>query len=422
MKKNKVMQSIKKIIKKIFKTKKRTIIFILVLLVVLFGIYKFCGLLNDSSTTFLVENGKIYQDETVNGYVIRNETVIVGQNYGNELIQIKNEGEKVGKDEAIFRYASNKENELNEKIKELDIQIQEALKKETTVFSGDTKLLDNQIEDTLENVYELNDLQKVNEYKKDINTYITKKARIAGDLSKSGTYIKDLINQRSNYESQLSSTSEYIKATRSGIVSYKVDGLEDVLKTEDYNYLSTEFLESLNLKTSQIISSSSEKGKIIDNFKCYIACTLNSDEASKAKAGDTLKLRLPNSSEISTKITYIKDEENGNRLFVFEIENEVQELIRYRKIVFDVIWWSDTGLKVPVSAINNEEKLTYVTRNRAGYEEKVYVKVVRQNSKYAIVENYSNEELVSLGYDLNNLSGKKSISLYDEIKVKAKEK
>ena len=149
---------------------------------------------------------------------------------------------------------------------------------------------------------------------------------------------------------------------------------------------------------------------------------MNSDEASKAKAGDTLKLRLPNSSEISTKITYIKDEENGNRLFVFEIENEVQELIRYRKIVFDVIWWSDTGLKVPVSAINNEEKLTYVTRNRAGYEEKVYVKVVRQNSKYAIVENYSNEELVSLGYDLNNLSGKKSISLYDEIKVKAKEK
>ena len=186
--------------------------------------------------------------------------------------------------------------------------------------------------------------------------------------------------------------------------------------------MSAEFLNSLNLKTSQMISSSSEKGKIIDNFKCYIACTLNSEEASKANVGDLLKLRLPNSSEISTKIAYIKDEEDGKRLFVFEIENEVQELIRYRKIVFDVIWWSDTGLKVPVSAINTEDKLTYVTRNRAGYEEKVYVKVVRQNSKYAIVENYSNEELVNLGYDLNNLSGKKSISLYDEIKVQATEK
>lgn len=422
MKKNKLIQSVKKIIKKIFKTKKRTIIFVLVLLVIIFGIYKFCGLLNDSSTTFLIENGKIYQDESVEGYIIRNETVIVGENYGNQLIQIKNEGEKVGKDEAIFRYASDRENELNEKIKELDMQIQEALKKETTVFSSDTKLLDNQIEETLEDVYELNDLQKINEYKKDINTYITKKAKIAGELSKSGTYIKDLIEQRSDYENQLSTTSEYIKATRSGIVSYKVDGLEEVLKTGDYSYLSTDFLNSLNLKTSQIISSSSEKGKIIDNFKCYISCTLNSKEASEAKVGDSLKLRLPNSSEIPTEIVYIKDEEDGNRLFVFEIENEVQELIRYRKILFDVIWWSDTGLKVPISAIDTEDKLTYVTRNRAGYEEKVYVKVIRQNSKYAIVENYSNEELVNLGYDLNNLSGKKSISLYDEIKVKAIEK
>lgn len=422
MKKNKIVQSLKKIIKGIFKTKKRAIIFIIVILVIVFGIYKFCGLLTDTDTAFLVENGKIYLDENVDGYIIRNESVIVGENYGNKLIQIKNEGEKVGKDEAIFRYASDNETELSKKIQELDVQIQEALKNETTVFSSDTKLLDNQIEDTLDDVYELNDLQKINEYKKDINAYIIKKAKIAGELSKSGTYIKDLINQRSNYEKQLSNSSEYIKATTSGIVSYKVDGLEDVLKTGDYNYLSTEFLENLNLKASQIIPSSSEKGKIIDNFKCYIACTSSSEEAKKAKVGDFLKLRLPNSSEIPAQIKFIKDEENGARLLVFEMENEVQELIRYRKIVFDVIWWSDTGLKVPVTAINQENGLTYIIRNKAGYEEKVYVKVIRQNNKYAIVENYSNDELIALGYDLNNLSGKKSIALYDEIKVTAVQK
>lgn len=422
MKKNKILQSIKRMIKKVFVTKKRTIIFIVVLLVVLFGTYEFFDLLNDSNTTFLVENGRISQHETVEGFLLRSETVVVGENYGNELVQIRSEGEKVGKGEPIFRYTSQNEKELNEKIQELDIQIQEVLKNEIVFFSSDIKLLDNQIEEALIESYKINDLKKINGYKKDINSYMTKKAKIAGNYSKNGTIIKDLITKRNEYEKQLNNSSEYIKSATSGIVSYKIDGLENVLKIGDYNYLSTEFLKGLNIKTSQIISSNSEKGKLIDNFKCYIACTLNSEESKKAKVGDLLKLRLPNTSEITTKIEFIKDEENGDRLFVFEVENEINELISSRKIVVDVIWWSDTGLKVPVSAVNNEEKLTYVIRNKAGYEEKVYVKVLRQNNKYAIVKNYSNEELVNLGYDLNNLSGKKSISLYDEIKYRTNRK
>lgn len=420
MKKNTKIQALKNVFKKIFKTKKRTIIFILVLLVMSFGLYKFIKLLSNPTKTFLVENGKIYQDEIVEGYVIRDEQIIVGEEYGNRLIQIKNEGEKIGKNEAVFRYATSNENELNKKIQELDVQIQQALQNETTVFSSDTKLLDNQIEETLEQVYEINDVQKIVEYKKDINSYITKKTKIAGELSKSGSYIKELINERNNYEKELNKNSKYVTATKSGIISYKVDGLEDVLKVGDFSYLSTELLESFNVRTSQIIASSTEKGKVIDNFKCYIACTLNSEEAKQAEVGDTLKLRLTNSEEIPTKIVYIKDEENENRVFVFEIEKEVDELIKYRKIVFDVIWWSNSGLKVPIQAINYEGELTYVIRNKAGYEEKVYVKVVRQNGKYAIVENYSNEEIIALGYDLNNLSGKKSIVLYDEITFNAK--
>ena len=225
MKKNNVFQKLKKMIKKIFKNKKRMLILVVSLLIVIFGTYKFCALIKNPTRTFLVEKGQICQDETVNGYIIRDEVVIVGENYGNKLIQIRNEGEKVGKNESVFRYASNNEEELNKKIQELDIKIQEALKNETMVFSSDIKLLDNQIEEALDNIYEINDLQKIKEYKKDINTYITKKSKIAGQLSKKGSYINDLCVQRSEYETQLNNSSEYIKATKSGIVSYKIDGL-----------------------------------------------------------------------------------------------------------------------------------------------------------------------------------------------------
>ena len=106
---------------------------------------------------------------------------------------------------------------------------------ENNLFTSDIKILDNQIEDKLNELYKLNDIHKINEYKNDINTYITKKAKIAGELSPAGSYIKKLIDERSKFENELNSNSEYVTAPVSGIVSYRVDGLEDVLSTKDFS-------------------------------------------------------------------------------------------------------------------------------------------------------------------------------------------
>ena len=66
---------------------------------------------------------------------------------------------------------------------------------------------------------------KIAEYKKQIMNLVTKKAKISGESSASGSYLKQLYNQRTKLEEQLNSGAEYIKAPSSGIVSYKVDGL-----------------------------------------------------------------------------------------------------------------------------------------------------------------------------------------------------
>lgn len=100
---------------------------------------------------------------------------------------------------------------------------------------------------------------------------------------------------------------------------------------------------------------------------------------------------------------------------VFEINNNVSDLIKYRKTSFDVIWWSNSGLKIPNSSIKYEGNIAYVIRNRSGLKEKIFVKVLRSNEKYSIVENYSYAELKEAGYDTSELKNKKSISVYDQI-------
>ena len=200
------------------------------------------------------------------------------------------------------------------------------------------------------------------------------------------------------------------------MVSYRVDGLEDVLSVDGFSRLNKKFLDDLKLKTSQVIATSEEKGKVINNFKCYLACYIKSDKAKEAKIGDKVKIRLPNSKETTATVEYISVEEDNGVLLVFGLENYVEELISYRKIAFDIIWWSDKGLKVPNSAIlKDENNISYVVRNRAGYYEKIYVNVLRNNNNYSIVKNYTTKELQELGIDNNQISNRKSISLYDQL-------
>ena len=409
---NKLIQAIKK---------HKKVLIMLTLLCIL--IYIFCSvikLITNPTDTFLVEQGKIYQEETATGYIIRDESVIKGKNYKNGMSQIKTEGEKVAKGEAIFRYYSNGEDNLIKKIEELDKKIDEAMAKENNLFSSDTKVLENQITEKIDSCYNESNLQKVKENKKEINTYITKKAKIAGDLSPAGSYLKKLIDQRSTYENSLNSGAEYVKAPISGVVSYRVDGFEEILTTKDFGSISKEFLEGLNLKTGQIVAANNESGKIINNYECYIATVLNSEYAKQAEVGKSVKLRLPSGNEVSAEIEYINMQED-DYVLIFKIEKSVEELISYRKISFDVIWWSESGKKIPNSAIKYEEKgdnkVAYVIRTRAGYQDKIWIKELRTNGKYTIVEDYTSEELKELGYTSEEIKARKKISLYDEILI-----
>ena len=97
-------------------------------------------------------------------------------------------------------------------------------------------------------------------------------------------------------------------------------------------------------------------------------------------------------------------------MIILEVDKQINELANYRKISFELIWWSSTGLKVPNQAIKEEDGLNYVVKNRAGYYDKILVKVQRKNDKYSIVTNYDTDELKELGVEKTT-----KISIYDEI-------
>ena len=385
------------------------------LAIVIFIIYTIINLIIVPTEMFVINKDIISKEESSIGYVIRDEKIAKGSNQENDMVQIKSEGEKVAKGEPVFRYYSNTEKELNQKIEELNLKIQEALLGQTELYPSDIKAIDKQIESKIEGLKFKNDLQEIEEYKNDINTYITKKSKIAGDLSPSGTYINELIKQREECQFKIKENSEYIDAPISGVVSYRVDGLEEELTQDNFENLNKKYLEQLNLKTGQIVGTSNQMGKVINNYECYIATIMDSKEAKEAEVGKKVKLRLSTQDEISAIITHISNQEDKSILIVFEISECVEKLIDYRKISFDVIWWKYEGLKIPKTAVTYENGLSYIVRNRGGYLDKILVEVLKENENYCIVDNYDNDELKSLGFSTKDINGMKKISIYDEI-------
>lgn len=394
------------------KNKKKIIAIILLLLIVSYVTYAVYLLIVDPTDTYIIKEETLSEEDTTAGYIIRNETVIKEENK-NGIYAIVSEGEKVAKSDSIFRYYTDNEKEIYTKIDELNHQIQELLDKENSIPSADIKSIENQIDEQIKGISKLNNTQEIEEYKNSIDTLISKKINFIGDATENSE-IKQLVAERKTYEDQLKNGSEYKKAEMSGVVSYRVDGLEEELTENNFNNFTEEYLESLDLKTGQIVATSNDCGKVIDNFKCYIAVPMDSVKAMEAKVGDKVQIRISNKEELDAKIVQI-NEGSGKRVIIFLVNKLVDELINHRKIAIDVIWWSESGLRIPNQALIEENGLYYVIRNKAGVQSKILVKLDVQTDKFSIISSYSASELQEIGYDEEDIRNYKKISNYDEI-------
>ena len=86
----------------------------------------------------------------------------------------------------------------------------------------------------------------------------------------------------------------------------------------------------------------------------------------------------------------------------------------YRKISFNITWWSYSGIRIPNSSIIEENNLKYVMKKTSKGNEKILVKILRKNDNYSIVSSYSLEDLQQLGVDSSENT---KLNIYDAILI-----
>ena len=397
--------------KKTNKIKLLVIVLVALYIVVMTGMY-----ISNPVKKITVIQGEIADEQSYEGYVVRDESIL-STNMVSDIMLTKTEGSRVGKNEIVATYISKNKQDMEEKIKKLDEKIQTAMESKNDIYSTDTKKIETQIEDIISKISNTNERQLILQYKKEIDSLTEKKAKMIGELSPAGSYINQLIKERNEYEKELNQSTDYIKTNISGVVSTRIDDYENVFTAKDIKEITYEQLEDLKLRTDEIIPNSTKSIKIIDNYYCYIIVHIKDEHKDTINEGDTVQIRLNYSDVEKTKaeIVNIKDEGEGKTV-VLKITKNVEGLIDYRKISFDIIWWEQQGLKIPNAAVEGQGNNATVTLLKYGLEYTVRVKIKAQNEDYAIITDLSNSDIEEL--NLSSEDVKRSINIYDELIIK----
>lgn len=405
-------------------------LFIIMLVMLIIGIIR---LVIQPTETTIVRNGELTKYEEVVGYVIRDEQVVDTSEYEGVMQKTLDDLTRVKNGGIIATYVSSSEQNLMKRIEDVDAKIQETMENQKTIYNNDAKALDANIQILLyDNLRNNKDITAINESKIKLNENIKKKAQIVGELSPVGSKLKELIDERTKYEKQINDAKKELYSPKAGLVSYRIDDFEEILTTDSISNLTIGALNSLKINSNQVIASSKTKVKVVDNFSCYIAIFMKSAESKEAKLDDKLYLRIENISNelIPATVEYISEEENGRLLFL-KIENGVELLTKYRKLNLDVVWWNYSGLKLHKSLIGSKDVSTsngnlisnvnYVTIKKAGYEDVAYIKVIKEFGDYVIVDNYSDEEYLELGFTEEEIKNFVTLKLYNEVVVNKQE-
>lgn len=416
-----------------------------------FFVVSLVRLFQKPASTVMIKNGELINYEEFVGYIIRDEDVVDTSSYDGIIKTAVSDAERVSKGAPIMNYVSKAEEQLMEKIAELDTKIEQAIESQQTIFTNDVKILDTEIENYIySNLRNSNLLDSTREYKNIINEKVEKKAKIVGELSPAGSELKSLIQERTKYETELNDAEKAVYASKAGLVSYRVDGYENILTPASFSELTIDYLKSLKTTKDQVISANSNKVKLVNNFCCYIAIPLGEDGLEKITLNETTYLRFESTGDrlIPATVEYMSTEEDGI-LCIFKINSNVEELTKYRKVSVDVVWWRTKGLKVNEDVIHYTElqvpsgeekviqsgdetiivessgdstvtktiKIPTVTVKKAYYDTEVFVKILKSAKGFVILDNYTTEELEEMGVSQEMIDNRGTIKLYDELLV-----
>lgn len=333
---------------------KKSIIFILISVISFCVFYGIRYLENPVATQPAIM--EVYEQKIDSvGYIVRSEQVYDAPASGTVYHYVQ-EGTRVARNSPLstvytgeISEATLQElNNINKKIYE----IESSGNKESFSSAGYSN--ESDIENIKNNIIEAarnDDIEKIAEYKSQINSVITGDSKNA-----EGNNLQELKDRKWQLEASISSAKRDIYSQMSGVFSKNVDGLEEILIPNDVlKYKLEDYLALSEKAKEQALVDSNAVCKVVNNYTWYVLMAIDKSAAADLKVGKSVKVRFDEipGIEAAGKIAYISTEDSVTKknVVVVKCEEYQEGVFSLRHSGVELILKSYEGYRIPVSAV-----------------------------------------------------------------------
>ncbi len=354
--------------------------------------------------------GEMVEGVNINAVIIRDESLVSFNSSGVLHFNVES-GKRIEKNGVIAHVYSGEEQSIAaSQIKQLDAKIAsiEELESYNAVAAADLDLLNTRIKEGLNKLKltcAYGNFEQAGKNSEDLMMILNRRQMVTDDTTDFSAQLASLKAERDALAGTLTSPEGEISAHVSGYFIDTADGYEEILTPADIEKLTPEALDGL--KPGDV-----EKeivGKLVSDYKWYIAATVSVNDSLAYKTGDTLTIHtnLKANPEISVKVHRVNISSVSDRaVIVFSCQEMSSELATLRSGAMTVVNGNYSGLKLPRKALR-------VVDSKTG----VYV-LSGMEIKFVEVEIlYRDEETMICKLSNDNASG---LRLYDEVVVKGK--
>ncbi|MSS64385.1 HlyD family efflux transporter periplasmic adaptor subunit [Velocimicrobium porci] len=336
----------------------------------------------DHISIYEVAEKSISDDNTFRGIILRDETIYYAEKAGYVNYYI-GEGEKVGKKSTV--YSIDESGDIYKQISEQT--------EETTISTEDTEHIRNSIASFHKN-YKNSAYHKVSDFKYEMENAILElnNSNLLTNLSK----IKKGKNTKNYFD--------IVSAQKSGIITYTMDGKEDLKESDITSSLFKESEESrVQLRTNKPITSGSPVYKMINSEKWNIIIPLNEAQYGKLKENETVNIVFKK-DDISTTAGFTTFKKEGSYFGKLSLDRYMIRYLNERFLDIEILLTSAEGLKIPTSSILKKKvllvPLDYLTESNGsrGVVKETYKENGDKEYKFIDAIIYKTDEENNLAY------------------------
>lgn len=348
---------------------------------------------NGSVETMIAENGNLEDVIKADGVIVKDEEVYNATTDGSVTYYCEDGGKvKAGQlvadlntDAAasdISRQVAEIQAAIDLKKNSLDSPVQNNDVEQESLISFESEIQASILNNELNNMYNITG-QATN---------------ITGVLPREGDYgqydTTQLETMKANLMAGISSHKVSSYSEKAGIISYKIDGLEDEYLFENVLNLTPSATARKDYSVSdksQSATVTANEGiyKIMRNFDYYIAATVDNDKAKLFEENKYIKTRILSDGEQHEVWGYIKKINYGSEqsVLILYFDDYFYKIYDKRYVDLELITDIYEGLKINTKSLTQLDGLTGVYVQDASNIIKFFpVEIIGSNDEYAIID------------------------------------